>query len=292
MEPGIAVDVRHPEAIHVVEDGPRTAPVLLLIHGTAGSVAWWHPLLPALARQHHVVRVDLPGHGQSPPAPSYAVSDQARRVGEVLDDLRADSVAAVGHSSGGFVATALAEQRPDVVRVVGLINTGPRADALLPQGLLNRLVSTPALGRLIWAARSEASIRRGLQTAFTRPVEIPDSIVASVRDMTYRAFTTAPRESLAYITQRSIPARLAALDTRVLVIFGTEDRRWRSVSAQAYHGVQNARVELLPGIGHTPMFEAPQITSDLIIDFANDIAASGRPRVHPRNPAWRACTLP
>jgi pimeloyl-ACP methyl ester carboxylesterase len=51
---------------------------------------------------------------------------------------------------------------------------------------------------------------------------------------------------------RADAVRLAALDTRVLLIFGTDDRRWRSVSAQAYD-VQNARVERLSGVGHTPM---------------------------------------
>src|SRR4029450_1825127 len=107
-------------------------------------------------------------------------------------------------------------------------------------------VPRPPVGRLIWTLRSEGTIRKGLGTAFTRPVEIPDAIVDAVRDMTYRAFTQAPRASLAYIAQRSIPARLAELDAQVLVIFGTEDRRWRSQSAASYRAVPNARVELLP----------------------------------------------
>jgi pimeloyl-ACP methyl ester carboxylesterase len=274
--------VRPARRVHVVEDGSRTAPSMLLIHGTAGSLAWWDPMIPALTQQQHVVRVDLPGHGRSAPVRSYAVVAQAHRVSEVLDELSVDSVTVVGHSSGGCVATALAEQRPDIVPTVALINSGPTPDALAPQARINRLVSAPLLGRLIWTLRSDTSIRKGLNTAFTRPVDIPDSIVNAVRNMTYQAFTTAPRESLAYIAQRALPTRLASLDARLLVIFGTEDRRWRSSSARAYNAVPDARVELLPGIGHTPMYEGAQITSELLLDFAASNHAS---RAHANR--WR-----
>jgi pimeloyl-ACP methyl ester carboxylesterase len=268
-------DVRPAGRLHVVEDGSRSAPSMLLIHGTAGSLAWWDPVLPALTEHRRVVRVDLPGHGQSPPARSYAVADQAHRVSDVVDDLNLDSVTVVGHSSGGCVATALAEQRPDVVPAVGLINSGPTPDALARQARINRLVSAPVLGRLIWALRSDTSIRKGLSTAFTRPVEIPDSIVNAVRKMTYDAFTTAPRESLAYIAERALPTRLAGLNARLLVIFGAEDRRWRSSSAHAYHAVRNARVETLRGVGHTPMYEEPHITSELLLDFVMNRPENG-----------------
>jgi pimeloyl-ACP methyl ester carboxylesterase len=110
--------VRPAGRVHVIEDGSPTAPAMLLIHGTAGSLAWWDPVIPALTEHRHVVRVDLPGHGHSPPVRSYAVADQAHGVSDVLDELGLDSVTVVGHSSGGCVATALAEQRPDIVRAV------------------------------------------------------------------------------------------------------------------------------------------------------------------------------
>src|SRR4029450_2020320 len=114
---------RRPGELHVVEAGSPTAPPILLIHGTAGSLVWWDPIVPALAAHYHVVRVDLAGHGQSPPAPSYDVGTQANRVSAVLDRLGAGTATVVGHSSGGFVATALAERRPDIMPGLVLINT-------------------------------------------------------------------------------------------------------------------------------------------------------------------------
>jgi pimeloyl-ACP methyl ester carboxylesterase len=89
--------------------------------------------------------------------------------------------------------------------------------------------------------------------------------------MTHRALAGTARASLDYLRRRSIPARLTALGLPVLVIFGTDDQRWRSSSA-AYRSVPGARVELLPGVGHTLMPEDPQTTGKLLLDF---VAAAG-----------------
>jgi pimeloyl-ACP methyl ester carboxylesterase len=198
------------------------------------------------------------------------VSAQASRVAAVLESIAVHPVVVIGHSSGGYVATALTEQRRDLVRAVALINTGPSPEALRPQPAIVRVMTSPPLSRVAWSLRS-ATIRRGLTTAFTRPVDIPDDLVAAVQGMSYNAFMGAPRELSAYIAQRAIPDRLAVLDVPVLVIFGAEDHRWDSTSAHDYEKVPYAQLEMLPGIGHTPMFEAPEITSNLLVDFAGRV---------------------
>jgi pimeloyl-ACP methyl ester carboxylesterase len=80
--------------------------------------------------------------------------------------------------------------------------------------------------------------------------------------MTHRALAGTARGSDDYMRQQSFPDRLAALGVAVLVIFGTEDARFPSSSAAAYRVVPGARVELLPGAGHTPMMEDPQATAN------------------------------
>src|SRR4029077_15113889 len=74
--------------MHVVEDGKPSAPALLLIHGSAGSLASWDAVVPSLARAFRVIRVDLLGCGRSAtPAEGYDIPAQARRVGTALDKL-------------------------------------------------------------------------------------------------------------------------------------------------------------------------------------------------------------
>ena len=173
-----------------------------------------------------------------------------------------------------MVATALAEQRPDKVTALALIDMGPSLDAAAPEGLLVRLLLARFPGRLLWRLRSEATIRKAMGTAVTRPVDIPGALIEATLGMTHRALAGTARGSLDYLRQRSLPDRLAALGVPVLVIFGTDDARYPSSSAAAYRAVPGARVELLPGVGHTPMLEDPQTTSTLLLEFA---AATAHP---------------
>jgi pimeloyl-ACP methyl ester carboxylesterase len=260
-------DVEQPHRMHVVHDGPREAPPLLLIHGSGASGASWNMMVPALAGHHHVIRVDLPGCGHSPPPPSYDVPAQAASVLALLDGLGLRHVTAVGHSSGGYVATALAEQRPDLVTSLALISTGPSLDALLPQPAILRALLAPPLGPLLWARRSDAMTRRAIGAMCARPVDIPDDVVADLLGTTYRAMRSVLRSNRAYLAERSMPSRLAALDVPVLVVFGMADPRWDPASAHQYDAVPGTLVELLPGVGHLPPIEAPETTGKLLLGF-------------------------
>jgi len=270
--------------MHVVQDGRAGAPAVLLIQNAVTPAALWDPVVPSLAGAYRVIRADLlgrgaPGAAAGPPgsagpagAAGYDVAAQARRAGAVLDSLGVDRVTAIGHSSGGMVATALAEQRPGTVAALALINTGPNLEAKIPDSLSARLLSAPLAGRLLWRLKTAETIRRAAGTAFTRPVPIPDVLIEHMQGMAYRSFAATMRGYRDYLSQRSMPSRLGMLGLPVLVLFGAEDRRWRSASAGAYRDVPGARVEMLPGVGHTPMMEDPPTTASLLLDFV----ASGR----------------
>ena len=255
--------------MHIAEDGKPDAPALLLIQNAAAPLACWDPFVPQLAGAHRVIRVDLLGRGS--PADRYEVRAQARQAGAVLDSLGVSRVIVVGHSSGCTVDTALAEQRPGALACLALIDFGPTLEAKIPEPHLLRLVLTQFPGRLLWRLRSESSVRKALRSGFTRPVAIPEAFVEHALEMTHRDFVGSMRGPLEYLEQRSLPERLAGLGIPVLVIFGAEDRRWRSSLASAYQEVPGARVELLPGVGHSPMLEDPQTTGKLLLDFASAV---------------------
>lgn len=123
------------------------------------------------------------------------------------------------------------------------------------------------VGELLWRLRTDGTIRNALSTAFTRPVRIPDQIIADIRGMTYRSLTATDEASTRYLEQRPIPDRLAGLGLPTLVIFGAQDHRWQPSSAQDYRRVPNARIDILDGIGHTPMLEDPNTTATLLHTF-------------------------
>jgi pimeloyl-ACP methyl ester carboxylesterase len=63
----------------------------------------------------------------------------------------------------------------------------------------------------------------------------------------------------------------------VQVLFGVEDRRYRSSSStDEYRVIPNVRIEVLKDVGHTPMLEDPQTTGRLLSDFMADVASRNR----------------
>jgi pimeloyl-ACP methyl ester carboxylesterase len=261
------ISVKQSHGVHAVHSGSQQTAPLLLIHGSGASGACWAPMVPALAERHHVVAIDLPGLGRSAPVTSYDIPAQAARVATMIDALDLGPLTVVGHSSGGYVATSLAEQRPDLVESMVLLSTGPRLEALRPQPAIIRLLSGPPLGRLTWLLRSDKLIRKGISATCAVHVELPDELVADLRDLPYRDFVDVLRCNGEYITERSVPERLAKLDVPLLVAFGAADPRWDPASAQEYAVVRGARIEMLPGIGHLTPLEAPELTARLVLEF-------------------------
>ena len=248
--------------IHVRQDGPRDAPALLLIHGTAASLRSWDPMVPLLAGSHRVIRVDLLGCGQSarPDDASYAVPDQARRAGEALDRLGVSRAVVIGHSSGGAVATALAEQRPGLVTALALINTGPRMAAYI--------ADEAAIGPARLPDLTDEQLRELLSQAFSPGYTIPQAFVDEARGMSLGVYAATSQAVRAYLEEQALPQRLAALGKPLLVIFGQSDLRWRSSSAAEYSAVPGATVEMLPGVGHSPNLEDPPRTAAPLLTFA------------------------
>lgn len=254
--------------VHVCQDGPRDAPVLLLIHGSASSARSWDALVPLLTGSHRVIRIDLLGHGRSakPHGDHYALPGQARRVAAVMDLLGVRRAVVAGHSSGGVAATALAELRPDLVTALVLINTGPGLDAFIAS-------EQAAINPETWPPADE-EIRRFASTGFSRPgYQVPEELLDEVRAMTYHSLTATMAATSEYLARRALPERLAELGKPLLVLFGADDRRWRSSSADRYRVVPGARVELLPGLGHSPILEDPPRTAASLLTFTARHAA-------------------
>jgi pimeloyl-ACP methyl ester carboxylesterase len=253
--------------LQVREDGPRDAPAVVMLHGFACSIGWWDQMTPALARDHHVIRFDLLGHGGSEkPKKGYGMESQARLVAGALDRLDVRRAAVVGHSMGGSVATALAEQRPALVESMVILDSPSKSgDAELP--FTARLGFVPVLGQAIDRVVPDAMVRDGLSSAFANGFDVPDRFVDDFRDMTYTSYDDSHRASSDYNDESGLAERLADESLPLLVIFGSKDELVDPESAQCYRTVPGARIVVLDGVGHSPHVERPEATARLIENF-------------------------
>jgi pimeloyl-ACP methyl ester carboxylesterase len=106
----------------------RTAgegPVLLLVHGMAGSSVTWKHVMPALSQRFTVVAPDLLGHGQSDkPRAAYSLGAHTDTLRDVMDFLGHRRATVVGQSLGGGIAMQFAYQFPERCERLVLVNSG------------------------------------------------------------------------------------------------------------------------------------------------------------------------
>ena len=257
-------------AANVAEAG--TGPAIVMIHGFGAAIDWWDEIAPALAADHRVIRVDLIGHGgTAAPASGYAIPRQAELVAAVLDRLGIERVAVIGHSMGGEVATALAETSPARSAALILIDSPPTAATTFT--ILTDAAMTPVLGELLSHFATDDTIRRGLAQGFAPGFPVPEKFVADLEQLTYIAFRSAHKDSIAYRTAKPTHERLAALMPvpPLLALFGTMDAIVPPEQAKYFAQVPDAKVVMIEGSGHSPMVEKPAETLELIRGFLRDV---------------------
>jgi len=265
--------------LQVLDTGTSPSPAggslpIVLIHGSAGAINWWDDLIPLLKPDHRVIAIDLLGYGGSEkPDSDYSIETQAGLVAQVLAKLDVDQAVLVGHSLGGSVVTSVAEQAPDLVGGLVLIDSGPDNSGGLSGAA--SAARAPLLGQALWRIAPDSVIRKNVSQGFAPGYDVPDKYVEDVREMTYPAYSKSAKEGEAFKDEKSLPDRLTAVGKPLLVIFGEEDQIYDAREAlSAYAAVPGARTHLILGSGHSPQIEAPDQTAKSISGFARSIAAA------------------
>jgi pimeloyl-ACP methyl ester carboxylesterase len=118
---------------------------LICLHSRESSSRSFAGFLPEIAADRSVYAPDLPGFGESDPAPSGIFADSAQAVLDLAGDLRLRHVDVLGVGFGAAVALELAANRPDLVRRLVLVGTPPmdRIPPVKQPSLVIRLKSDP-----------------------------------------------------------------------------------------------------------------------------------------------------
>ncbi|MFE9568988.1 alpha/beta fold hydrolase [Streptomyces sp. NPDC006692] len=103
-----------------VHDYGGDGPQLVLLHGYARSLADWDASADLLTAGHHVLAIDLPGHGRSPRISPWTIPAVVRHIADTLDAHGVGEAVVVGHSLGGLVAVEYARVNPERAR--GAVN--------------------------------------------------------------------------------------------------------------------------------------------------------------------------
>ena len=100
-------------------------PLVVLLHGIAGSSAVWRNIIPRLSEHYTVIAPDLLGHGASAkPKGDYSLGAYANMIRDLLEALEQPPGTIVGHSLGGGVALQFAYQFPERCERLVLVSSG------------------------------------------------------------------------------------------------------------------------------------------------------------------------
>lgn len=257
--------------IQVLEKGPRREPPIVLLHCFSCAIDWWDGILPRLEADRRVIALDLLGHGGSEkPDGGYTPENQARIVAQALRHLGVQDAEIVGHSLGGTVAVALAQQSPALVGSVVIIDQPPD-NTYGSIGFLAGLVFKPVIGEALWTIKPDFAIRDGLEIAFAPGYDVPDRFVDDVNRLTFTAYDNSPAGENHYMADESLDKRLQAAGKPLMVLMGAEEQIVddpRRALRQYAHTVPGTVTHLIPGAGHSPNVERPALTARYVLEFA------------------------
>jgi pimeloyl-ACP methyl ester carboxylesterase len=257
--------------MQVLEKGPRGGSPIVLIHCFSCAMDWWDGMLPMLERRHRVIAVDLLGHGGSEkPGSGYTPQNQALVVSEALERLHVKNAEVVGHSLGGAVTVALAQEHPQLVGKAVIIDMPPD-NSYGDLGFIAGLAFQPVIGEALWRIKPDFSIRDGLGVAFAPGFDVPDAFVEDVRRLTYTAYDDSPGGNEDFLSEESLDQRMKASGKPLMVLMGAEEQIVNDPQralAQYKRAVPSAQVHLIQGAGHSPNVEKPRETANLVLQFA------------------------
>jgi pimeloyl-ACP methyl ester carboxylesterase len=254
--------------LHLRDTGPREAPAVLLLHGFGSSLQTWEALAPLLEDRFRVIRIDLPGFGLTGADATGDYTDERAIVviEALLDRLGVARAAVVGSSMGGRIAWRFAAARPG--RVSRLVLMAP--DGFASEGrAYGEAPRLPLMMRLLPYTAPRVLLRQATAPAYADPAMLTDALLDQYREM-----LLAPgvrRAILSRITQTVLPEPepiLRRIEAPVLLLWGERDQAVPVGHAADYLKVlSDARVVVLPGIGHVPMEEDAAATAAALRDF-------------------------
>lgn len=254
-----------------------SGPVLLLLHGIAGSSETWLPAMRLLQKDFTVLAPDFLGHGQSAkPLGDYSLGNQASAMRDFLRLLGIKRVTVVGQSFGGGVAMQFAYQFPEFCERLVLVDAGglgrevnwilrlvalPGAEYVMP-------VLFPAFTRRWGDAVFGFLAERGIRSP--RAAEMWHSYRSLTRPENRHAFVRTI-QSVIDPGGQSVSAmdRLyLAAHMPTLIVWGDHDKIIPLPHAYiAHEAIPNSRLQVMEGVGHFPHVEEPDQFVSILVDF-------------------------
>ena len=220
---------------------------VVLLHGWGASSQSLAGVAACLVPTFRVVSVDLPGFGwsQAPPA-AWGTADYADHIRQLLEEIRIEKAALLGHSFGGRIAIQLASCHPErVARLILVASAGVRPKRG-PRYYV-RVTTVKALRRLLTLPGMEGVGNR-LLSRWQAKVGSRDYLAAG-----------RLRPTLVKVVNEDLTPALVLVQAPTLLVWGDQDQEVRRPAMETMAGrIPRARLKVFVGAGHFPFQDAPE----------------------------------
>jgi pimeloyl-ACP methyl ester carboxylesterase len=266
---------------------------LVLVHGLGSYLPAWKDNVAALARDHRVIAIDLPGYGKSSKRNDYAYSMEffATVVQGVIDELDLWQPVIVGHSMGGQIALTHALRHPGKARA--LVLTSPAGLETFEDGEAQWLADA-VTDDFTCKATPEAIYARHIQNFHRMPRGahfMAHDRVAVIGGPDFPQYCRAVSRSVRAMLDEPVYARLPEVDVPVLVVFGRYDQL---IPNPFLHGGSTERLAektvprlpkgelvMLPSAGHMAQMEQADAWNRAVLEFLRKLPAPPAPEPEP-----------
>ena len=238
-----------------------SGPPLVLQHGFHGGAGDWLPLFATFGRHFDVIAPDFPGFAGSAEieAPDSLTGFADALLG-LLDELRIERTALLGHSMGSMVALQIALDHPE--RIERLVLYGATCTGNLPR----RFETFEATIARLERDGVDACADFIAPTWFVAGEAAP--YFAMCRDAGRGLRTEAAIRAVRAMAEWDVSERLGEVSAPTLVICGDRDRSTApDQSWRLWEGIPDSRLCIVPGCAHNVHLERPELYSDIVLDF-------------------------
>jgi pimeloyl-ACP methyl ester carboxylesterase len=271
--------------IHCLVGG--NGPALLLIHGWPETWYAWRKMMPALARRHTVISVDLRGFGDSSLEPSgYDKKTLANDLYALLMKLGHPRADVVGHDWGGPIAYAYAAQHPEATSKLVLIEGtpfGPWMETVEPIWFFHFLRVPGGYAEKLITGREREFLRYFYDNREMHVVPVFDETVIDLYSSAYaRPGRMGPSYGLYRSIDQDVRDNIAFSKTKLVLpvlAVGAQKGAGEAVAKSARAVAESVTPVLFKSTGHFIPEERPEALADVIETFL-----AGRPVAATWNP--------
>jgi pimeloyl-ACP methyl ester carboxylesterase len=246
----------------IQEWGDDSKPTLMCLHGWLDNGATFHRLAPLLAKNYHLLVLDLPGHGLSQPLPEgahYYIWQNIETLFELLVVKGLDKVHLLGHSMGGVVASLFAGTFADKVQSLVLLDSlGPMTAESkdTPQQLARAIIDsqrTPSslryFAKIDDALKARKKSSPGMTDDALRPI-VERNLKMVESGYCWRTDARLRQTSKVRLDEDQVAAFLGAITAPVLVIMAEQGIVPKVWVERRMQSIKDAQLVYLPGHHH------------------------------------------